>query len=216
METAIQDREHAMKVQEAKAAVEKLRQKIAEFHTARLQTSELRAGMRQAKDPRTGEVLPPDEVTRRIRRGRDAAVEERAIAELRDFLRLILNREPSVEDMQNTVPQADALGFVWLPLIALSTVIGGAVSLEGIFGYLTERERRVQYELGYQPRQTGAEVFASTMRWLVPALAIIGLGVGGYYVYRDAKKLKKNPDDKKASQEVVKNAPPDWEDAEED
>lgn len=155
---------------EARRAVNDLRKAINAFHAARLRTNEARLGLVKTK-------VPPEQAAQIIASWRDPRMEEEAVQELRAFLAMLLGREPTTSEMESGPPPGEALGI--LPLIAIPLIIGGAASLSTLFGYLTERERTAQAQLG-----VGQGFGARLQGYAVQALPWVAVASAGWVALR--------------------------------
>lgn len=184
--------------QQALVALERLRLAIAKFHTARLVTDEALAGMRVVRDA-AGQIKHPSTLMPIVQGARDGAAERNAVMQLRDLLRLVYQREPTPEEMRLSIPPTESLGVWWLAPVAVSAIVGGSFSLTSLFNYLTEREKTAQGQMGLRPAATWADVVHDWAPTVVPAIVVVGLGVGGWVLwskYGDRVKqvFTKNPD----------------------
>ncbi len=149
----------------------KLRQAIAKFQTLRARTNKAIEGK--------------PELAATVAQMRDDAKEREVVEALVDLNRLILQRDPSAEELQTGVPGDEALGI--LPLLPLVAIGGGAWSLSSIFGYLSDREQRIQRQLGMT--SSWSDVLGNVSSWIMPLIVVGGVGFGGFYLYK--KFLKK-------------------------
>ena len=161
-----------------------LRQAIDAFHKARQTTNEAIAGMRKAS-------YPPQELAQRVASMRSSEMEQRAVEELREVMRWTLQREPNEHEMRAGPAQDGSLGF--LPAIPIATaavvlagVAGGAWTASSLFGYLTEREERMQAELGIRRNDFG-DTIRRVQILAIPVLALSAAGVVGYYYWKSKK-----------------------------
>lgn len=169
--------------QQAAASLERLRVSIAAFHASRLMTDEAMAGMRVVRDATTGQIRHPSTLVPIVQGMRDGEAERNAVTQLRDLLRLIYQREPTPTELRLAIPPTESLGIWWIPVVAVSAIIGGSFSLTSLFDYLTAKERTVQGQLGIHEPTTWASVVHDWAPTVVPAIAIIGVGIGGYVLW---------------------------------
>lgn len=162
---------------ETRENLNELRQAINRFQMSRLSTNAAIAGTAGNK-----KGLPPWEVSSKVKELRDTEMTNRAVSDLRDLLTLMYNRAPSESELEAGPPGGEALGVWIIPAsyVAMAALAGGAWSLSGLFNYLTERERRIQEQLGIQ----------NTSAWdmvkdYAPKVALAGGAVfGGVMLYR--------------------------------
>lgn len=162
---------------EARRFLTELRKSINRFHTARLSTNAAIAG---TAPNRKG--LPPWEVAQKVRELRDTERTNQAVSDLRDLLTLMYGRQPTENELEAGPPGGEALGVWVIPgsVVALAAIAGGAWSLAGLFNYLTERELRIQSELGIR----NTSVWDTIVDWAPTAAVVAGAGVAGFLLWR--------------------------------
>jgi hypothetical protein len=156
---------------EARKALDNLRKSINEFHAARLHTNEVRLGLVKSK-------VTPEQAQQVVAAWRDPRMEEEAVQQLRAFLQMLLGREPTTSEMEAGPPPSEALGFLPV-LVAVPLIVGGAATLSSLFGYMTERERRMLAEMG-----VGQGFWARLQGTAVQALPWVAVATGGWVALR--------------------------------
>lgn len=159
--------------QDAQVRLEQLRGAIEKFNRERLKTEEYTRGVKPCRVPR-------EQVAQTVQSLRDTRAEEEAARQLADLQRIMLGREPSPAEASGGVPSAPGLGLA--PLV-IAGVAGGAWVLSSLFSYLAEHEQRIQRELNPNAF-TASDMYGSVSQWLLPALVVGGVLVGGYYLLK--------------------------------
>jgi hypothetical protein len=169
---------------DASARLEDLRKAIQSFHKARLKTGEMLMGLRPMKYTQA-------EAAQIVRQLRDQSLEQRMVDELRTLNRLLLQREPTVEEMEAGLPPQDQLG--WLPAIpaawtalSLAAIGGGAWTLTSYFNSAAERERRLQRELNPQAA-FWSDVANTVTRYGMPVAMVGGSIFGVWWLWKKGK-----------------------------
>ncbi len=162
---------------DAGARLEDLRKAIQNFHKSRLKTGEMLMGLRPMKYSQA-------QAAQIVRQLRDQSMEQKMVDGLRTLNRLLLQREPTVEEMEAGLPPQDQLGFLpALPLawsaLSLAAIGGGAWTLTSYFNASAERERRLQRELNPQAA-FWSDVANTATRYGMP-VALLGGGVFGVW-----------------------------------
>lgn len=160
--------------------LDQLQASISRFYAARARTNRF-----LEQHPEAAEVVAA---------GRDAPTEVRAAQELRELGRMLLGREPTREEMSRGVVTAEPDQLGLLPLVAIA---GGAWGLSSVFGYLEEREQRLQRELGMT--SSWSDAFGAAAPYISPLLLIGGVGFGGYFAYKHFTKDTRRPPKRKIS-----------------
>jgi len=160
--------------QDVQVRLGQLQTAIAKFNKERLKTEEYARGLKTCRVPR-------EQVAATINAPRDHRSEEEAARQLADLRRLMLGREPTASELASGVPQGPPAGL-GNPLI-IAGIAGGAWVLVSLFNYLAEHEARIQRELN-PSAVTSSDVIGSAQQWIVPALVVGGLVVGGYYLFK--------------------------------
>lgn len=162
---------------EAKRNLTELRKAINRFQSARLSTNAAIAG---TADNKKG--LPPWEIARKVRELRDVELTNKAVADLRDLMTLLYGRVPTESELEAGPPDGEALGVWVIPgsAIALAAIAGGTWTLSGLFDYLTQRELRIQAELGIR----NTSLWDTLWDWAPTAAVVGGVGVGALLLYR--------------------------------
>jgi len=168
---------------EAKHNLTELRKAINRFQSARLSTNAAIAGTAPNK-----KGLPPWEIARKVRELRDADMTNRAVSDLRDLMTLLYGRQPSESELEAGPPDGEALGVWVIPgsVIAITAIAGGSWSLSGLFDYLTQREIRIQSELGIR----NTSLWDTVAGWAPTAAVVGGVGVGAFLLWRWRSKSK--------------------------
>lgn len=162
---------------DASVRLEELRKAIQRFHKERLKTGEMLMGLRPMRYPQA-------EAAKIVKQLRDPTLEQRMVDELRVLNRLLLGREPTVEEMEVGIPPQDQLGFLpaiplaWT-LLGVTAIGGGAWTLTSYFNSAAERERRLQRELNPQAA-FWSDVADTVTRYGMP-VALFGGGVFGLW-----------------------------------
>jgi len=207
---------------EAKRNLTELRKAINRFQTARLSTNAAIAGTAANK-----KGLPPWEIARKVRELRDVDMTNRAVSDLRDLMTLLYGRQPTESELEAGPPDGEALGVWVIPgsVIALTAIAGGSWALSGLFDYLTQRELRIQAELGIR----NTSLWDTLLGYAPKAAMVGGVGVGAYLLWRWRKNAKGKPAKKQGAlpahdyyveqleeEEEVASAPPEVLEAHED
>ena len=164
--------------EEAAKALDDCRQAMAEFRRTRLVTEAALGGVIKA-------AAPPEEMVRKLRAMRSPLEEKRAARDYRDFMQMAFGRKPTLQELRRGIPSLEEIqaahasddGMGFLPLLPLAVISGGAWGLSSIFGYLTERERTAQAELGIRQ---GPGLGDTIRAWSVPVVLALGVGALGY------------------------------------
>jgi hypothetical protein len=170
---------------DASARLEDLRKAIQNFHKVRLKTGEMLMGLRPMKYSQA-------EAAKIVRQLRDPNMEQRMVDELRTLNRLLLQREPTVEEMEAGLPPQDQLGFALpaLPIawtaLSLAAVGGGAWTLTSYFNAAAERERRLQRELNPQAA-FWSDVADTVTRYGMPVAMVGGSIFGVWWLWKKGK-----------------------------
>jgi hypothetical protein len=169
---------------DASARLEELRKAIQKFHKARLKTGEMLMGLRPMKPTQA-------EAAQIVRQLRDQKLEQRMVEELRTLNRILLQREPTVEEMEAGLPPQDQLGFLpaipvaWTAL-SLAAIGGGAWTLTSYFNAAAERERRIQRELNPQAA-FWSDVADTVTRYGMPVALVGGSVFGLWWLWKKGK-----------------------------
>jgi hypothetical protein len=162
---------------DASARLEDLRKAIQRFHKARLKTGEMLMGLRPMKYSQA-------EAAQIVRQLRDQNMEQQMVDGLRTLNRMLLQREPTVEEMEAGLPPKDQLGFLpAIPLawsaLSLAAIGGGAWTLTSYFNASAERERRLQREIN--PRAAFWSDVADTVTRYGMPVALVGSSIFGIW-----------------------------------
>jgi hypothetical protein len=198
-------------------ALEKCRADIAAFKRNRLITEAAMSGIIPCK-------ATPEQFRAMLLRARDPLQERVAAEQLRDFMRMLLKREPTAEELRSGPPTLeelrvrlseeglhppagaadDGMGIYWLiPVVA---AVGGAFGLSSVFSYLSGREAGLHRDLNIVTSTAGeARGWWNTAKaWALPAGLMVGVG-GLLYFWASRKyDLKKA----KAGQPKITVRPP--------
>jgi hypothetical protein len=95
---------------------------------------------------------------------------------------LLYGRVPTESELEAGPPDGEALGVWVIPgsVIALAAIAGGSWTLSGLFDYLTQRELRIQGELGIR----NTSLWDTLWDWAPTAAVVGGVGVGAFLLYR--------------------------------
>lgn len=157
--------------QEARTRLDQLQRAIEKFNKARLKTEAYARGLKPCRIPR-------EQVAATIQSMRDQRAEEEAARQLADLQRIMLGREPTPGEAAAGL--SAGMSGPWLVAGVVAGVAAGAWVLTSIFSYLASHEERIQRELN-----PGAMTTSDILGWIVPAVVVGGVLVGGYYLLRD-------------------------------
>lgn len=126
-------------------------------------------------------ALPQEQALVIIQKFRRPDLEEQAINTLRDVLTSIYGRDPSPEELKQGLQLNPGLGSPWITVAAgVTIVLGGLVSLSGLFRSLFGQESSLQQELGITSASSFASKAFKASVWLASMAAV---GYGGFYLY---------------------------------
>ncbi len=130
--------------------------------------------------------VPPGVAVLILERGRNREAETEAALQLRDLMRLLKEiKGPGFRDDQLLDDFDEGLGIAHVPLIAIAAAVGFTAT--SLFGYLQERERRIQSELGTAP-----SVFSGADMMLFKLAGLAALGWLGWNLWNDYKAKQKD------------------------
>lgn len=153
---------------QARSTLQAVRTEIAKFQRLRTANNEVISGLRQG-------LVPQEQAAQLASSYRDAGMEQQAVAQLGELIRVLRSGQDGAVDLSDPLPPAleDNLGA--LPL-AIPIVIALGAGVYSGFSFLRAREERLLAET----RGPVAEMIASltSNTW---ALALVGaLGLGGF------------------------------------
>jgi len=199
--------------EEIDKALAEARQAMEEFKRTRLVTEAMLNGVIP-----TRKGLSREQIMHTIRAARDPLMEKRAARDVRDFMRLLLGREPTLQELRDGIPhlsdvygEETDLGLIPLLLAAAPVVLGGAWGLSSVFSYMTAHEQRAQQELSEQ-----ATFWDAARAWALPATLALGVGALGWVWVTKRRRPKPKRAEAAPLEKAAMQQNPDDEDDEDD
>jgi hypothetical protein len=105
---------------------------------------------------------------------RDPHKELEVVNDLRQLMTQILQRPPTIEEMEAGPPPGEALEALDTPQDVYDALVGGGFVLSEAYDYLREQEVKAQRELSGE---------RELPPWLLPAAVLSALGATGWWAY---------------------------------
>ncbi|MHC4119757.1 MAG: hypothetical protein ACYSWO_19845 [Planctomycetota bacterium] len=138
----------------------------------------------------------PQQVQQVVHATREPSVEAQAVAQLRQFLRVLRGHEPTRQEMQEGIPEGleQQMGMGGIPLAIGAVAIALGSSVYSIFSYLDNHEERIAQQTA-TPLERGLRALSDNI-W---GVAAVGAVAGGVYVYHQSQTAEERAHERRLS-----------------